>query len=77
VLRNVDGMTRWSPWRSILAGAVIGFIEAAGSERDQRLLRDPQPVVRFQDRVPETGRPPARLWFLEPLRGLRRLLSPN
>jgi len=70
-------MTRWSPWRSILAGAVIGFVEAAGSERDRGLLGGPQPVVRFQDRVPDTGRPPARLWFLEPLRHITRLLSPN
>ncbi len=76
-MKNVGGVTRWSPWRSILAGAVIGFVEAAGSEREQRLLGDPQPVVRYQDRVPRESRMPARLWFIEPLRHITRLLSPN
>lgn len=69
-------MTGWSPWRSVLAGAVIGFIEAAGSHRDRRALRQPEPVIRFDDREPEAGRPRA-LWFLAPLRDIRRFLSPN
>lgn len=69
-------MTGWSPWRSVLAGAVIGFIEAAGSQQDRRALRHPEPVVRFDDREPDAGRPRA-LWFLSPLRDIRRFLSPN
>lgn len=69
-------MTRWSPWRSLLAGAVIGFVEAAGSEVDRRALRPRDPVVRFQDRRPDAGRPPG-LWFLAPLRGVRSYFSLN
>ncbi len=69
-------MTRWSPWRSVLAGAVIGFVEAAGSDRERRILRQPVPVVRYDDR--ELERPaPVGLWFLLPLRHVRRYLSPN
>lgn len=67
----------WSPWRSVLAGAVIGFIEAAGSERERRVLRNPEPVVRFQAREPDDGRPPVGVWFLAPLRRWRHRLSPN
>ncbi|MFW5952066.1 MAG: hypothetical protein ACOC3J_05990 [Gemmatimonadota bacterium] len=70
-------MTRWNPWRSALAGAVIGFIEAAGTEVQRRALNRPNPVVRYDEREPEGLRPPAGLWFLEPLRDLKRLLSPN
>lgn len=69
-------MTRWSPWRSVLAGAVIGFIEAAGSPRERRALRPPEPVVRFDDREPGPGLPRG-LWFLAPLGDIRRFLSRN
>ena len=69
-------MTRWSPWRSLFAGAVIGFVEAAGSEAERRALHAPEPVVRFQARMPRP-RPPAGLWFLAPLSRIRRHLSRN
>jgi hypothetical protein len=68
-------MTRWSPWRSVLAGAVIGFVEATGSELERRALQRPEPVVRLVDHRPHP--PPPGLWFLAPLRGIRRRLSPN
>ena len=69
-------MTKWSPWRSVLAGAVIGFVEAAGSDGDRRALRRPEPVVRLADREPRGGAPPG-LWFLEPFREIRRWLHRN
>lgn len=71
------GMSRWSPWRSVLAGAVIGFVEAAGSDRERRVLRQPDAVVRFDHRGPHAGDPPAGLWFLASLRDIRRYLSRN
>lgn len=71
------GRSRWSPWRSVLAGAVIGFIEAAGSDRERRVLSRPAAVVRFDHRHPDSGAPPSGLWFLFPLRDFRRYLSRN
>lgn len=76
-MRGREGHTRWSPWRSMLAGAVIGFIEAAGSEGERRLVRGPEPVVRFQTREPDHAHRPHGLWFLAPIRCLKRYLSPN
>lgn len=70
-------MTRWSPWRSVLAGAVIGFVEAAGSDGERRRLRQPDPVVRFDEREPVRPRSPVGLWFLVPLRDIRRYFSTN
>jgi hypothetical protein len=58
---------RRSPWRSALAGAVIGFLEAAGSESERRALHRPLAVVRFEDREPARATRPVGLWFLEPL----------
>lgn len=69
--------SRWSPWRSLFAGAVIGFIEAAGSDRERRALSRPAAAVRFDHRHPDAGAPPPGLWFLFPLRDLRRYLSRN
>ena len=79
--RELDGVGArgggWSLWRSLVAGAVIGFVEAAGSEEQRRrLLRTPDAVVRFQGRTP-TGEPPRGLWFLAPLRDITRRLSRN
>lgn len=68
-------MTRWSPWRSVMAAAVLGFVDAAGSSEERRMLRIP-PVVRFTERIPLPARP-SRLWFLAPLSGWRRYLHPN
>lgn len=69
-------MTGWSPWRSVLVGAVIGFIDAAGSHQERRALRNLEPVIRFDDREPDAGRPRG-LWFLYPLQDIRRYFSPN
>lgn len=69
--------SRWSPWRSALAGAVIGFIEAAGSDPERSVLSRPAAVVRFDHRHPDSGAPPPRLWFLSPLGDFRRYLSRN
>lgn len=70
-------MREWSLWRSLVAGAVIGFVEAAGTdEQRRRLLRQPDPVVRFQAKDPHSQRP-SGLWFLAPLRGITRRLSRN
>jgi hypothetical protein len=67
-------MTRWSPWRSVLAGAVLGFVDAVGSEEERRAV--PTPVVRFAERIPGPARP-SRLWFLSPFTGWRRFLNRN
>lgn len=61
----------------MLAGAVIGFVEAAGADSERRMLRRPEPVVWFQAREPDETRRPAGLWFLERFRGWRQRLSPN
>lgn len=76
-MKGAGGRTRWSPWRSIFAGAVIGFVEAAGSDGERRVLREPNPVVRFQALEPCDTHRPAGLWFLAPLRSFRRYLSLN
>lgn len=70
-------MTRWSPWRSVLAGAVIGFVEAAGSELERRALREPEAVIRLDDRERDRSAVPPGLWFLSPLRNIRRYFSIN
>ena len=59
-------MLNWKPWKSVLAGAVIGFLEAAGSEQERRRAR-PLAVVRYEDRHPDAGGEPPGLWFLEPI----------
>lgn len=61
----------------MFAAAVIGFVEAAGSDHERRMLRKPEPVVRFQAREPDAMGCPAGLWFLAPLRGWQRRLSRN
>lgn len=60
-------MVRWSPWKSALAGAVIGFLEAAGSEHEKRAAHRPLAVVRFDERQRDRLARPAGLWFLDPL----------
>ncbi len=67
-------MTRWSAWRSVAAAAVLGFVDAVGSEEARRLTAPP-PIVRFSRfRAPA---PPARLWFLAPLTGWRKYVHRN
>lgn len=60
-------MVRWSPWKSALAGAVIGFLEAAGSEHEKRAAHRPLAVVRFDERQRDRLAWPAGLWLLDPL----------
>lgn len=58
---------KWSAWKSVLAGAVIGFVEAAGPEAARRRIHGPLAVVRIDDRrVPDTVSGTG-LWFLDPL----------
>jgi hypothetical protein len=68
-------MTRWSVWRSVLAGAVIGLVDAVGTDEERRRLYAPTPVVRFA-RLPAPRRP-SRLWFLAPLTGWTRYIHRN
>jgi hypothetical protein len=70
----MESRTRWSPWRSVLAAAVLGFADAVGSE-ERRYVRV-SPVVWFAERVPRPGLP-SRLWFLSPLTGWRRYVHRN
>lgn len=60
-------MVRWSAWKSVVAGVVIGFVEAAGSDAARRRLRRPPPVVWIDRR--RAPNPLARLGvrLLDPL----------
>ena len=60
-------MVKWSAWKSVLAGAVIGFVEAAGSEPARRRLRTPGAVVRIDRRRPPDPRAELGVWFLDPV----------
>jgi hypothetical protein len=58
---------KWNVWRSAVAGALIGLVEAAGLAAVRPALRRPLGVVRPADRLHLN--PLARLgvWFLDPL----------
>lgn len=60
-------MAKWSAWKSVLAGAVIGFVEAAGPEEARRRLRDPVAVVRIVRQRRHTLADEIGLWLLDPL----------
>ena len=62
-----SGPTRRSPWKSALAGAVMGFLEAAGSESERRVLSRPLAVIRYEEGESTRARRPGGLWFLDPL----------
>ena len=54
-------------WRSALAGAVIGLVEAAGLGAVRPALRHPLRVVWRQARQPSDPLSRLGVWFLEPL----------
>lgn len=54
-------------WRSVLAGAVIGLVEAAGLDRPRRMLRRPLRVVWLDDRDSTDPLDHAGVWFVDPL----------
>lgn len=60
-------MVKWSAWKSVLAGAVIGFVEAAGPEAARRRLRAPLAVVRIDDRHSPDPLADVGLWILDPV----------
>ena len=66
---------KWSAWKSVLAGAVIGFTEAAGPESARRALHSPPGVVRTVRRRPRDPLAELGVWFLDPVRDPRPLVS--
>lgn len=54
-------------WRGVLAGAVIGLVEAAGLDRPRRILRRPLRVVWIDDREPDDPLDGAGVWFMDPV----------
>ena len=60
-------MRRRRLWRALVAGAVIGLVEAAGLDRGRRVHRRPLRVVRLDDREPVDLLARAGVWFLDPL----------
>jgi len=53
--------------RSILAGTVIGLVEAAGLDPRRRHLRRPLRVVRLDDTGRTDPLATAGVWFLDPI----------
>jgi hypothetical protein len=60
-------VTKRSLWRSALAGAVIGLVEAAGLSAVRPALRLPLRVVWRQERRPADPLSRLGIWFLDPL----------
>ena len=54
-------------WRTLVAGAVIGLVEAAGLDRRVRTRRRPLRVVWLDDREPADPLARAGVWFIDPL----------
>lgn len=54
-------------WRTLLAGALIGVVEAVAPERQRSLLRRPHRIVWIDDREPEDRLARSGVWFLDPL----------
>lgn len=54
-------------WRSIVAGAVIGLVEAAGLDASRRVVRRPLRAIRLDDREPADLLAGAGVWFLDPI----------
>jgi hypothetical protein len=65
---------RWNIWRSALAGALIGFVEAAGLAAIRPAPRVPLRLVRPAGRVPSNPLSRCGVWFLDPLPLPRREL---
>lgn len=64
-------MRRRKLWRAVLAGAVIGLVEAAGLDRERRHRRRPIRIVWLDDREPADPLAGSGVWFLEPLDSVR------
>ena len=64
-------MRRRMLWRTLLAGAVIGLVEAAGLDRGRRARRRRSRAVWLDDREPADPLARAGVWFLDPLIGAR------
>lgn len=58
---------KWNVWRSALAGALIGLVEAAGLAAVRPAPRSPLRVVREVDRFTRPSLRHLGVWFLEPL----------
>lgn len=59
-------MRRRKLWRTLLAGAVIGLVEAAGLDRGRPARRRPIRAVWLDDREPADPLARAGVWFLDP-----------
>lgn len=64
-------MRRRMLWRTLLAGAVIGLVEAAGLDRGRRARRRRSRAVWLDDREPADPLARAGVWFLDPIPGPR------
>lgn len=60
-------MRRRMLWRTVLAGAVIGLVEAAGLDRGRRARRRRSRAVWLDDREPTDPLARAGVWFLDPI----------
>jgi hypothetical protein len=58
---------KWNVWRSAVAGALIGFVEAAGLAAIRPSWRAPLRVVRPAGRIPSNPLGRCGVWFMEPL----------
>jgi hypothetical protein len=58
---------KFNVWRSALAGALIGFVEAAGLAAIRPSLRAPLRIVRPADRLLRDPLARYGVWFLDPL----------
>lgn len=61
------GVVKWSAWKSVLAGAVIGFVEAAGPAAARRRLHRPLAMIRIDDRRTPDPLRGLGVWFIDPL----------
>jgi hypothetical protein len=62
---------KWNIWRSVLAGALIGVVEAAGLAAVRPAPRAPLGVVRRADRLRKPSLARLGVWFLDPLTRVR------
>jgi hypothetical protein len=60
-------VVKWNVWRSVVAGALIGFVEAAGLAAIRPTARAPLRVVRPARRRPSDPLARCGVWFLDPL----------
>jgi hypothetical protein len=60
-------MSNWNVWRSALAGAMIGLIEAAGLAAVRPAPREPLRVVRPAHGIRRHPLAGLGVWFLDPL----------